>query len=126
MPIILLYYVHKLDAQRRDSTFAPSPQTYATAAFGRGVGVRGGKPPVASMPRDSSEQSQRASCEPLTAVAEREDIILRQEGKYSLESRPTDPRESEIRAPLQPLLYLMPIPPNTLFYNKNLSQPFCR
>jgi len=31
------------------------------------------------------------------------------EGKYSLES--TDPRESEIRAPPQPL----PIPPNTLF-----------
>jgi len=26
---------------------------------------------------DSSEQSQRASCEPLAAVAEREDIILR-------------------------------------------------
>ena len=78
------------------------------------------------MPSDSSEQSQRASCEPLTAVAEREDIILRLEGKYSLESRPTDPRESEIRAPPQPLLYLMPIPPNTLFYNKNLSQPFCR
>jgi len=35
------------------------------------------------------------------------------EGKYSLES--TDPRESEIRAPSQPLPYLMPIPPNTLF-----------
>jgi len=29
---------------------------------------------VAQMPSDSSEQSQRASCEPLTAVAEREDI----------------------------------------------------
>jgi len=26
---------------------------------------------------DSSEQSQQAGCEPLTAVAEREDIILR-------------------------------------------------
>ena len=38
------------------------------------------------------------------------------EGKYSLES--TDPRESEIRAPPQPLPYLIPIPPNTLFYNK--------
>jgi len=38
------------------------------------------------------------------------------EGKYTLES--TDPRESEIRAPPQPLPYLMPIPPNTLFYNK--------
>jgi len=39
------------------------------------------------------------------------------EGKYSLES--TDPRESEIRAPPQPIPYLMPIPPNTLFfYNK--------
>ena len=32
------------------------------------------------------------------------------ERKYSLES--TDPRESEIRAPPQPLPYLMPIPPN--------------
>jgi len=31
----------------------------------------------AKMPSDSSEQSQRASCEPLTAAAEREDIILR-------------------------------------------------
>jgi len=39
------------------------------------------------------------------------------EGKYSLES--TDPREREIRAPPQPLPYLMPITPNTLFfYNK--------
>jgi len=38
------------------------------------------------------------------------------EGKYSLES--TDPRESEIRASPQPLPYLMPIPANTLFYNK--------
>ena len=36
MIIISIYYVHKLDAQRRDSTFAPSPQTYATAAFGKG------------------------------------------------------------------------------------------
>ena len=33
-------------------------------------------PPVALMPSDSSEQRQRASCEPLSAVAEREDIIL--------------------------------------------------
>jgi len=38
------------------------------------------------------------------------------EGIYSLES--TDPRESEIRAPPQPLPYLMPISSNTLFYNK--------
>jgi len=38
------------------------------------------------------------------------------EGKYSLES--TDPRESEIRAPPQPLPYLMPIPPTRFFYNK--------
>ena len=35
------------------------------------------------------------------------------EGKYSLES--TDPRESEIRAPPQPLPYLMPIPPTRFF-----------
>jgi len=48
----------------------------------------------------------------------------RLEGKYSLES--TDPRESEIRAPPQPLPYLMPISPNTFFITKNLSQPFCR
>jgi len=34
---------------------------------------------------------------------------LKLEGKYSLES--TDPRESEIRAPPQPLPYLMPIHP---------------
>jgi len=39
------------------------------------------------------------------------------EGKYSLES--TDPREDEIRAPLQPLPYLMPISPNTLFFITN-------
>ena len=38
------------------------------------------------------------------------------DGKYSLES--TDPRKSEIRAPPQPLSYLMPISINTLFYNK--------
>jgi len=46
------------------------------------------------------------------------------EGKYSLES--TDPSESEIRAPPQPLPYLMPIPPTRFFITKNLSQPFCR
>ena len=50
--------------------------------------------------------------------------LLQLEGKYSLES--TDPRESEIRALPQPLPYLMPIPPNTLFITNNLSQPFCR
>jgi len=44
------------------------------------------------------------------------------EGKYSLES--TDPRESEIRAPPQPLPYLMPIPTNTLFYNKKFITAF--
>jgi len=49
---------------------------------------------------------------------------LKLEGKYSLES--IDPRESEIRAPLQPLPYLMPIPPTRFFITKNLSQPFCR
>ena len=41
------------------------------------------------------------------------------EGKYSLES--TDPRESEIRAPPQPLPYLMPIPPTRFFITKKLS-----
>ena len=35
------------------------------------------------------------------------------EGKYSVES--TDPREIEIRAPPQPLPYLMPIPPTRFF-----------
>ena len=35
------------------------------------------------------------------------------EGKYSLES--TDPCESEIRAPPQPLPYVMPIPPTRFF-----------
>ena len=44
------------------------------------------------------------------------------EGKYSLQS--TDPRESEIRAPPQPLPYLMPVPPTRFFIAKNLSQPF--
>ena len=44
------------------------------------------------------------------------------EGKYSLES--TDPHESEIRAPPQPLPYLMPIPPKTLFYNKKFITAF--
>jgi len=33
---ISIYYVHKVDAQGRDSTFAPSPQTYSTAAFREG------------------------------------------------------------------------------------------
>jgi len=42
--------------------------------------------------------------------------LSRLEGKYFLES--IDPRESEIRTPPQPVPYLMPIPPNTLFYNK--------
>jgi len=56
----------------------PSPQTYATAAFGEGR-VREGANLLLlrSQATDSSEQSQRASCELLTAVAEREDIILR-------------------------------------------------
>jgi len=38
---ISIYYVHKVDVQRRDSTYAPSPQTYATAAFGEGGCARG-------------------------------------------------------------------------------------
>jgi len=40
------------------------------------------------------------------------------QGKYSLES------ESEIRAPPQPLPYLMPIPSNTLFYNERIITAF--
>jgi len=45
-------------------------------------------------------------------------FYIKLEGKYSLES--TEPCESEIRAPPQPLPYLMPIPPNMLFYNKKI------
>jgi len=41
------------------------------------------------------------------------------EGKYPLES--TDPRESEIRAPPQPLPYLMPIPPTRFFITKFIT-----
>ena len=41
---------------------------------------------------------------------------------YSLES--TDPHESEIRAPPQPLQYLMPIPPNMRSYNKKFITAF--
>jgi len=55
----------------------PLPADILDSCFQGGTGARGGKPPVALMPSDSSEQSQRASCEPLTAVVEREDIILR-------------------------------------------------
>jgi len=50
------------------------------------------------------------------------ELIYELEGKYSLES--TDPRESEIRAPPRPLPYLMPISPNTLFYNKKFITAF--
>jgi len=52
----------------------------------------------------------------------RYDSKIELEGKYSFES--TDPRESEIRAPPQPLPYLTPIPPNTLFYNKKIITAF--
>jgi len=51
-------------------------------------------------------------------------LFLKLEGKYSLESK--EPHESEIRAPPQPLPYLMPTPPTRFFITKNLSQPFCR
>ena len=49
-------------------------------------------------------------------------LFLKLEGKYSLES--TQPHESEIRAPPQPLPYLMPTPPNTLFYNQKFITAF--
>ena len=49
-------------------------------------------------------------------------VHLKLEGKYSLES--TDSRESEIRALPQPLPYLMPIPPDTLFYNRKFITAF--
>jgi len=52
----------------------------------------------------------------------RYDSKIELEGKYSFES--TDPRESEIRAPPQPLPYLTPIQPNTLFYNKKIITAF--
>jgi len=52
--------------------------TYATAAIGeRRVREGANLMWLRCQATDSSEQSQRASCEPLTAVAEREDIILR-------------------------------------------------
>jgi len=54
----------------------PLPEDVRDSCFRGGAGSRGSKPPVAYMQSDDSEQSQRASCEPLTAVAEREDIIL--------------------------------------------------
>jgi len=78
---ISIYYVLKVDVQWRDSTFATSPQTYTTAAFGEGQVREGTNLPwlrchVAAS-RHSSGTVQRASCEPLTAVAEQEDIILR-------------------------------------------------
>ena len=44
------------------------------------------------------------------------------EGKYSLES--TDPRESEIRAPPQPLPYLMPIPTTRFFTTTKIITAF--
>jgi len=44
------------------------------------------------------------------------------EGKYSLES--TDPRESEIRAPPQPLPYLMPIPQTDFFITEKIITAF--
>jgi len=47
---------------------------------------------------------------------------MKLEGKYSPES--TDPHESEIRAPPQPLPYLMPIPPTRFFYNKKFITAF--
>ena len=55
----------------------PLPADVRDSCFRGGVGARVGKPPVVWMPSDSSEQSQRGSCEPLTAVAKWEDIILR-------------------------------------------------
>ena len=59
---------------RKDSTSAPSPQTYATAAFGEGRVHEGANLLCLCQATDSSEQSQRDNiCEPLTAVAERED-----------------------------------------------------
>jgi len=48
--------------------------------------------------------------------------VCKLEGKNSLES--TGPHESEIRAPPQPLPYLMPIPLNMLFYNKKFITAF--
>jgi len=73
---ISIYNVHKVDVQRLDSTFAPSPQTYATAAFGEGR-VPEGANLLWLRCQATAASSQRASCEPLTAVAEREDIVFR-------------------------------------------------
>jgi len=67
---ISIYYVHKVDVQRRDSTYAPSPQTYATAAFGEGRVRQGLRCQATAVSRVSEPAVSRA-------VAEREDIIFR-------------------------------------------------
>ena len=55
-------------------------------------------------------------CQGFSSLATFRNSLNKLEGKYSLES--TDPRESEIRAPPEPLPYLMPIPPTRFLNNK--------
>jgi len=49
-------------------------------------------------------------------------FYIKLEGKYSLES--TEPCESEIRAPPQPLTYLMSIPPTRFYITKKFITAF--
>ena len=73
---ILLYYVHKLDVP--GIRHLPPPRRRTRQLFsGRGVRKGANLLWLRCQATDNSEKSQRASCEPLTAVAERQDIILR-------------------------------------------------
>jgi len=76
---ISIYYVHKLDAQWRPGhDICPLPADVRDSCFRGGAGTRGANLLwLRCQATDSSEQSQRASCEPLTAVVEQVDIILR-------------------------------------------------
>jgi len=60
----------------------------------------------------SQPVSQSVAALPVPDNAQRMNQL---EEKYSYSLESTDPRESEIRAPSQPLPYLKLIPPNTLF-----------
>jgi len=70
----LYFYVHKVDAQ--GTRHLPPPADVRDICFWGGW-VRDGANLLwlRCQATDSSEQSQRDSCEPLTAVAEREDQI---------------------------------------------------
>ena len=74
---ISIYYVHKLDARNGGTRHLPPPRRRTRQLLSGSGGCARGKPPVAYATATAvSEQSQRASYEPLSAVAEREDSIL--------------------------------------------------